>query len=104
MSMSISAFRFGAITAPKTDDSKAKETQARAEATETAFLTEAKKSPAERMRERILKEMNLTEEDLAKMDAKEREVVEDSIAKKMREMAEAAREEKKPGLLADVTV
>lgn len=101
---SISAFRFGASTATSTDTNadaiaKAKQKGASAEA---AFLTEAQKTPAERIREQILKQMDLTEEDLSKMDDKQRAAVEDEIKKKMLEMAQQNGKQQ-VGVLADIT-
>lgn len=43
------------------------------------FLEEAQKSPMERMREQILEELGLTEEDLAQMSPDERRATEDKI-------------------------
>ena len=44
-----------------------------------------KKSPAEHMRDAILKEMGLTEDDLAAMPPEQRKAVEDTIATKIKE-------------------
>lgn len=48
------------------------------------FLEEARKSPIERMREQIMKELGISEEDLAMMSPDERRATEDKI----REMIE----------------
>ena len=58
------------------------------------FLAEAQKSPMERMREQVLRELGLTEESLSQMPADERRVAEDKI----REMIE---EKIRQGLNAD---
>ena len=44
-----------------------------------------RKSPAEHMRDAILKEMGLTEDDLAAMPPEKRKVIEDTIAAKIKE-------------------
>lgn len=44
-----------------------------------------KKSPAEHMRDAILKEMGLTEDDLAAMPPEQRQAIEDTIAAKIKE-------------------
>jgi len=44
-----------------------------------------KKSPAEHMRDAILKEMGLTEDDLAAMPPEKRKAIEDTIAAKIKE-------------------
>ena len=49
------------------------------------FMAWVQMSPAEKMRDRILKEMGLTEEQLAEMDLEERAKVEALIAQKIRE-------------------
>jgi hypothetical protein len=46
---------------------------------EEEFLAFAAKTPAEQMREKILKSMGLTEDDLKGMDPKARKAVEDKI-------------------------
>lgn len=47
--------------------------------TEAKFLEEARKSPIERMREQILKELGMTEEDLAALPPDEKRAVEEKI-------------------------
>jgi hypothetical protein len=49
------------------------------------FLDYNRKTPAEKMRDSILKEEGLTEEDLSKMDPKQRDAVEQKIAAKIKE-------------------
>jgi TPP-dependent pyruvate/acetoin dehydrogenase alpha subunit len=100
MSINLSAVRFGATTA-ETDTSKS---AAKAAATETedAFLTEAKKTPGERIREQILKKMGMSEDDLARLDDTARTAVEEAIKQEIlrqaRQSGSAA-----AGFLADVT-
>ena len=48
------------------------------------FLAEAQKTPMERMREQIMKDLGLTEESLAQMSPEDRRIAEDKI----REMIE----------------
>jgi hypothetical protein len=52
---------------------------------EEQFLDYAQKSPAERMRDDILKSLGLTEDDLAKMSPEERAAVEEKIKKMIEE-------------------
>jgi TPP-dependent pyruvate/acetoin dehydrogenase alpha subunit len=103
--MILSALRFGASTASTattaTTDSAAKAKQA-GDAAESAFLEESKKTPADRIREQVLKQMNLTEQDLAKMDDKTRSAVEESIRQEILRQAQA-NGKTQTGVLADVT-
>lgn len=64
-----------------------KELDAAAKALED-LLTYAKKTPAQLMREKILKQMNLTEEELKAMPAEKQMVIEKTIADKIKEMLE----------------
>lgn len=50
----------------------------------TAFLREAHKTPAERVREQWLKSHNLSEDDLAAMSPEKRKAIEDAMAEDMR--------------------
>lgn len=52
---------------------------------EEKFLEEARKSPIERMREQILKELGQTEDSLAQLPPEEKRAMEDKIAKMMEE-------------------
>ena len=67
------------------------------------FLNYAKETPAQRMREAILKSMHLTEDDLKNMSPDQRKAVEDQIAQKIKDAAEEAAKKGKTGLVADVT-
>jgi TPP-dependent pyruvate/acetoin dehydrogenase alpha subunit len=55
--------------------------------TEKAFLEYMEKTPAERIREAILKEMGITEEDLAQMTPEQRQGIEEEIAQRMQDKA-----------------
>jgi hypothetical protein len=68
------------------------------------FLNYAKETPAQRMRDAILKSMGLTEQDLEKMTPEQRKAVEETIEKKIKDAAEQAAEQGKRGFVADVTV
>ncbi|MFN3459620.1 MAG: hypothetical protein ACK4ZN_01275 [Oceanibaculum sp.] len=67
------------------------------------FLGYMEKTPAERMREMILGELGVTEEQLRNMDAQERAKIEakirETILEKVKESAE-----KKTGMIVDVAV
>jgi hypothetical protein len=63
-------------------------------ATEAAFQDFVHTPPMKRMREQILKELHLTEEDLAKLPPKEREAMEKAITAKIKERMQAAAEAK----------
>ena len=67
------------------------------------FLDYAKETPAQRMRDSILKSMGLTEADLNSMDPAKRKAVEDMITQKIKDAAEAAAKQGKTGLVADLT-
>lgn len=69
---------------------------------EEDFLEFARMSPAERMRAAILREMGITEEELAKMGPEERANVNEEIAKRLRDQALQARE-RQPGMIVDVS-
>lgn len=77
-------------------------TQAKVQAKtpETEFLEYAQKSPAERIRDAILKEMGLTEEQLDGMGAEQREAMEKAIAEKLKEKIEQ-QADKRPGMVVD---
>jgi threonine dehydrogenase-like Zn-dependent dehydrogenase len=101
---SLSAFRFGASTVTSTDTSSdtASKAKKKGAAAEADFLTEAKKTPAERIREQILKKLDLTEDDLAKMDDTQRKAVEDQIKQEIVKQVQA-NGKAQTGVLADVT-
>lgn len=64
---------------------------------EEKFLEEARKSPIERMRERILEELGLTEEAIAQMSPDERRATEDKIRAMIEErLREAAGVDRAP--------
>ncbi|HEY4029235.1 MAG TPA: hypothetical protein VGM25_02745 [Caulobacteraceae bacterium] len=67
------------------------------------FLDYAKETPAQRMRDAILKSMGLSEDDLKAMSPEKRKAVEDTIAQIIKQRAEDAAKQGKTGLVADVT-
>lgn len=67
------------------------------------FLSYANETPAQRMRDAILKSMGLTEDDLKKMTPDQRKAVEETIEKKIKDAAERAAEQGKKGFVTDVT-
>jgi hypothetical protein len=52
--------------------------------TEQRFMTEMRKTPAQRLREQWLKAHNLTEDDLASKTPEERKAIEDSITEEIK--------------------
>jgi len=90
----------GTQEAPKSAAQKAEEKAAAAKAERDSLRKELddylSKSPAEHMRDAILKEMGLTEDDLAAMPAEKREALESEIAQRMRERLLAKKEEENP--------
>lgn len=52
---------------------------------EQAFLEEARKTPAERLRDQILKELGLTQEGLDQLSPEARQAVGEEIAKRVKE-------------------
>ncbi|KQX35557.1 hypothetical protein ASD04_12230 [Devosia sp. Root436] len=59
---------------------------------EEEFLELAKKSPLERLRDKILEDMKTSEADLAQMEPEARQVVEDEIKRRMMEALQAGNE------------
>lgn len=66
---------------------------------EADFLKEIRKTPIERLREQVLKQLGLTEEALAAMEPKDRGPIEELIAKAIAERLKAAGGE--PGQVID---
>lgn len=64
------------------------------------FLQYARMSPAERMRDAILKELGLSEEEVGNMDAEARAKVEEAIRQKVREKVSQSTEAQ-TGVLVD---
>jgi alkylhydroperoxidase/carboxymuconolactone decarboxylase family protein YurZ len=54
------------------------------------FLEIARKSPAERLRDKIMEDLKVTDQSLAAMDAEVRQGVEDEIKRRMMEALEAS--------------
>ena len=59
---------------------------------EEQFLEIAKKSPLERLRDKILEDMKMSEDDVAKMEPEARQAVEDEIKRRMMEALQASAE------------
>jgi TPP-dependent pyruvate/acetoin dehydrogenase alpha subunit len=68
------------------------------------FLDYAKETPAQRMRDAILKSMGLSEDDLKNMSPEKRKAVEETIRQKIKDAAEEAANKGKTGLVADIKV
>ena len=90
----------GASTVP---DASASARNSGASSAVSDFLNYAKETPAQRMRDAILKSMGLSEDDLKAMSPEKRKAVEDAIAQKIKDAAEQAAQKGKTGLVADVT-
>jgi len=69
---------------PMTAAEKAQKAKAADAAASEEFLTYMKKTPMQRMREAILKEMGLTEDDLKAMDPEQRAAAEAAIAERIK--------------------
>jgi hypothetical protein len=67
------------------------------------FMAYAKMTPAQQMRAALLGKMGMSEEDLAKMDPKERKKIEDQIAQMIKQQIEQGDQDHK-GVLADIMV
>jgi len=93
----------GASAPPTTTDASAAARNSGAGSAVTDFLNYAKESPAQRMRDAILKSMGLSENDLKSMSPEKRKAVEDAIAQKIKDAAEQAAKQGKTGLVTDVT-
>ena len=59
---------------------------------EEEFLEIARKSPLERLRDKILEDMKKSQEDVARMTPEDRQVVEDEIKRRMMEALQASTE------------
>ena len=59
---------------------------------EEEFLEIAKKSPLERLRDKILEDMKMSEEDVAKMTPEDRQIIEDEIKRRMMEALQGSTE------------
>lgn len=70
---------------------------------EDEFLSYMEKTPAERMREAILGSMGMTEEQLAGMEAAERDKIEQKIRETIRAKVEEDTE-KRTGMILDMSV
>jgi len=82
------------LAKPMTAEERARKAEEDAAAARKDFLDYMKKTPMQRMREAILKEMGLTEEDLKAMDPEKRDEVEAAIAEKIKERLRAQAQEK----------
>lgn len=70
------------VTAPGAEESNS---PASSSDVEQAFLEEARKTPAERLRDQILKELGLTQEGLDQLSPEARQSVGEEIAKRVKE-------------------
>ncbi|MDQ2078628.1 hypothetical protein RA307_00415 [Xanthobacteraceae bacterium Astr-EGSB] len=68
---------------------------------EADFLKEAKKTPAERMHEALLKKLGLTEEEFQALDPEAKAAVEEAMRE---EVAKQAKQSGETGVLADLNV
>jgi len=91
------------VAAPTTPDASAAARNSGAGSAVADFLGYAKETPAQRMRDAILKSMGLSEDDLNAMSPEKRKAVEETIRQKIKEAAEEAAKKGKTGLAADVT-
>lgn len=70
---------------------------------EAEFLKYARMSPAERMRDAVLKQLGVTEEDLKAMSPEKRQAIEKKMAEMIKEQVEADPSKKgKTGQIADI--
>jgi hypothetical protein len=68
------------------------------------FTNYMNETPAQHMRDNILKSLGLTQDDLDKMSPEKRKAVEDEITKKLKDQAlQQTDNKKKPGVLVDIT-
>ena len=101
---SISASSLLALSKLQTGDAtKLQARTAKAKSVEDQFKQYADMTPAQRMRASILASMGLKESDLAAMDPKQRQALEDQIAKQIKQAAEK-QIDKKSGFYTDMKV
>ena len=74
--------------------------QLKPKSAEEEFLEIARKSPLERLRDKILEDMKMSESDLAQMEPEARQAVEDEIKRRMMEALQASTE---AGAMVDKT-
>jgi len=100
---SLSAGVSGAASSPTVTDASANARNSGAGNALSDFLDYANKTPAQRMRDSILKSMGLSEDDLKSMSPEKRKAVEETIRQRIKEAAEEAVKHGKTGLVTDVT-
>lgn len=88
---------------PTVDDASAAARNSGAGKAVSDFLAYANETPAQRMREAILKSMGLSEEDLKSMSPEKRKAVEETIQQRIKQAMEEAAAKGKKGIVADVT-
>ncbi|HTI66584.1 MAG TPA: hypothetical protein VL460_03435 [Caulobacteraceae bacterium] len=93
----------GASLPPTTTDASAAARDSGAGTAVSDFLNYANETPAQRMRDAILKSMGLSEDDLKAMSPEQRQAVENTIRERIKDAAEEAAKKGKTGLVADVT-
>jgi TPP-dependent pyruvate/acetoin dehydrogenase alpha subunit len=98
--MSISAI--GAAVSASTGRPAGRNQASAASSPVEEFLHYARMSPAERMRDAILKELGLSEDDVRNMDAATRAKVEEAIRQKVREKISQSTEAQ-TGVVVDFT-
>ena len=97
MSLSIPSLLSSALNVTKS----AVEKQVGEKSVEAEFLKEAKKTPAERLHDAILKKLGMTEEEFNALDPKTKAEVENSVRE---EIAKLAKQNGDTGVLADLSV
>jgi len=97
--MSIDAIVSGTLTASPTANKRKQEiTDSSPEAQLERYV---KQTPAQRMREDLLKKLGVTEEELNQMKPEERKGIEEKLAQLVKEEMEKAQTPQKPGNYVD---
>ncbi|HEY0328707.1 MAG TPA: hypothetical protein VGC77_06355 [Rhodopseudomonas sp.] len=84
------------------DDGSLTKSKTAPQTAEEKFLAYAKMTPAEKIRDALLKSVGVTEDDLKNMSPKEREAIENKIKEKIKQAAES-QADKKPGFITDIS-
>jgi len=91
------------VTEAVVSASSMKKLSTTAAAAESELERYVKMTPAQRLREDLLKKLGLTEDDLAKMEPKERAGVEQKITELMQEQLQKTPEAQRKGAIVDTS-
>jgi hypothetical protein len=100
--MSIDAITSGKLTVSESGTRRMRELMSGG-SPEAELERYVKQTPAQRMREDLLKKLGMSEEELNQMKPEERKAVEEKITQLVKEEMEKAQTPQKPGNYVDIT-